>query len=200
LNRLKQAIDCCAAAGTTHLVGPLHSALGEFSGAGRTVDEWNRAKEILGQAGDHAKANNVTLVVEYLNRFECYFLNSAADAGQFCRELGHSHVKTMYDTFHANIEEKSITQAVKAAADQIVHVHISENDRSTPGEGGVNWDETFKVLKDIHYDGWLMIEAFGLALPELAAATRIWRRMFPSEEYLAKNGLKFMKSRWEAKS
>ncbi len=200
LNRLKQAIDCCAAAGTTHLVGPLHSALGEFSGAGRTVDEWNRAKEILGQAGDHAQANNVTLVVEYLNRFECYFLNSAADAGQFCRELGHSHVKTMYDTFHANIEEKSITQAVKAAADQIVHVHISENDRSTPGEGGVNWDETFKVLKEIHYDGWLMIEAFGLALPELAAATRIWRRMFPSEEYLAKNGLKFMKSRWESKS
>ncbi len=200
LNRLKQAIDCCAAAGTTHLVGPLHSALGEFSGAGRTQEEWNRAKDILSEAGDHARANNVTLVVEYLNRFECYFLNCAADAAQFCREVGHSHVKTMYDTFHANIEEKSITQAVKAAADQIVHVHISENDRSTPGEGGVNWDETFTALKDIKYDGWLMIEAFGLALPELAAATRIWRRMFPSEEYLAKNGLKFMKSRWEAKS
>jgi len=200
LNRLKQAIDCCAAAGTTHLVGPLHSALGEFSGAGRTQEEWNRAKDILSEAGDHARANNVTLVVEYLNRFECYFLNCAADAAQFCREVGHSHVKTMYDTFHANIEEKSITQALKAAADQIVHVHISENDRSTPGEGGVNWDETFTALKDIKYDGWLMIEAFGLALPELAAATRIWRRMFPSEEYLAKNGLKFMKSRWEAKS
>ncbi len=200
LARLKQAIDCCAAAGATHLCGPIHSALGEFSGAGRTTDEWNRAKDVLAKAGDHAKANGVTLVVEYLNRFECYFLNSAADAGQFCRELGHSHVKTMYDTFHANIEEKSITQAVKACADQLVHVHISENDRSTPGEGGVNWDESFRALKSVHYDGWLMIEAFGLALPELAAATRIWRRMFPSEEHLAKNGLKFMKSRWEAKS
>ncbi len=200
LNRLKQAIDCCAAAGTTHLVGPIHSALGEFSGTGRTQEEWNRAQDILGQAGDYAKANNVTLVVEYLNRFECYFLNSAADAAQFCRELGHSHVKTMYDTFHANIEEKSITQAIKAAADQIVHVHISENDRSTPGDGGVNWDESFAALKSINYDGWLMIEAFGLALPELAAATRIWRRMFPSEEYLAKTGLQFMKSRWAEKS
>lgn len=194
LNRLKQAVDCCAAAGATHLCGPIHSALGEFSGTGRTEDEWNRAKDVLSQAGDHAKANNVTLVVEYLNRFECYFLNCAADAGQFCRELGHTHVKTMYDTFHANIEEKSITQAVKAAADQIVHVHISENDRSTPGDGGVNWDETFAALKSINYDGWLMIEAFGLALPELAAATRIWRRMFPTEEYLATNGLNFMKS------
>ncbi len=200
LNRLKQAIDCCAAAGATHLCGPIHSALGEFSGAGRTTDEWNRAKDVLAKAGDHAQANGVTLVVEYLNRFECYFLNSAADAGQFCRELGHSHVKTMYDTFHANIEEKSITQAVKACADQLVHVHISENDRSTPGEGGVNWDESFRALKSVNYDGWLMIEAFGLALPELAAATRIWRRMFPSEEHLARTGLKFMKERWAAKS
>ena len=200
LARLQQAIDCCAAAGATQLCGPIHSALGEFSGTGRTEDEWNRAKDILSQAGDYAKANNVTLVVEYLNRFECYFLNCAADAGLFCRELGHSHVKTMYDSFHANIEEKSITQAVKACADQLVHVHISENDRSTPGDGGINWDETFRALKNVKYDGWLMIEAFGLALPELAAATRIWRRMFPSEEYLARNGLQFMKSSWEGRS
>lgn len=200
LTRLKLAIDCCAAAGSTHLCGPIHSALGEFSGTGRTADEWNRAKDILSQAGDYAKEHGVTLVVEYLNRFECYFLNCAADAGTFCRELGHSHVKTMYDTFHANIEEKSITQAVKACADQLVHVHISENDRSTPGDGGVNWDESFLALKNANYDGWLTIEAFGLALPELAAATRIWRRMFPSEEYLAKNGLQFMKSSWEGRS
>lgn len=197
LERLKKAVDACAAAGATHLCGPIHSALGEFTGAGRTADEWKRAGEVLSQAADHAKANNVTLVVEYLNRFECYFLNTAVDAARFCREIGHSHLKTMYDTFHANIEEKSITAAVMACADQLVHVHISENDRSTPGEGGVNWDESFEALRKINYDGWMMIEAFGLALPELAAATRIWRRMFPSEQHLAVNGLRFMRSRWE---
>lgn len=196
LERLKKAIDACAAAGATHLCGPIHSALGEFTGAGRTADEWKWAGEILSQAADHAKANNLTLVVEYLNRFECYFLNSAADAARFCREIGHSNLKMMYDTFHANIEEKSITHAVMSCADQMVHVHISENDRSTPGEGGINWDESFSALRKINYDGWLMIEAFGLALPELAAATRIWRRMFPTEEHLAVNGLRFMKSRW----
>lgn len=197
LERLKKAVDACAAAGATHLCGPIHSALGEFTGAGRTADEWKRAGEVLSLAADHAKANNVTLVVEYLNRFECYFLNTAVDAARFCREIGHSHLKTMYDTFHANIEEKSITAAVMACADQLVHVHISENDRSTPGEGGVNWDESFEALRKINYDGWMMIEAFGLALPELAAATRIWRRMFPSEQHLAVNGLRFMRSRWE---
>jgi len=199
LDHLKKAIDMCALAGATHLCGPIHSALGEFSGAGRTTDEWNRAKEILSQAADYAKQNNVTLVVEYLNRFECYFLNCAADAGQFCREVGHSHLKTMYDTFHANIEEKSITDAVQACSDQMVHVHISENDRSTPGMGGVNWDESFAALKKVGYDnGYLMIEAFGLALPDLAAATRVWRKMFDTELKLAEDGLKFMKQRWES--
>ena len=194
VERLKKAIDSVAAAGGTHLCGPIHSALGEFTGQGRTDDEWNWGKESLAKAADHAKANNVTLVVEYLNRFECYFLNCAEDTARFCREVNHPNLKMMYDTFHANIEEKSPRAAIESCKDQMVHVHISENDRSTPGEGGVNWDENFAALKDVGYDGWLMIEAFGLALPELAAATKIWRRMYPSEEHLAKEGLKFMKS------
>lgn len=198
VEHLKKAVDMCALAGATHLCGPIHSALGEFSGSGRTEDEWNWARESLSKAADYAKENNVTLVVEYLNRFECYFLNCAEDAGRFCREVGHSHLKTMYDTFHANIEEKSITDAVKACSDQLVHVHISENDRSTPGQGGVNWDESFAALKEVGYDnGYLMIEAFGLALPDLAAATRVWRKMFDTELKLAEEGLQFMKSRWE---
>ncbi|MCX7421552.1 MAG: sugar phosphate isomerase/epimerase [Planctomycetia bacterium] len=195
LDNLKKAIDCCHAAGVTHLCGPIHSALGSFTGQGPTVDERTWAKEVLTKAGDCAKQANVTLVVESLNRFECYFLNSVPDAAKFCREVGHSHVKTMYDTFHANIEEKCITTALKTSIDQIAHVHISENDRSTPGEGGVNWDETWKALKEVNYDGWLVVEAFGLALPALAAATKIWRRMFTDELTLATNALKFMKTR-----
>ncbi|MCA9016064.1 MAG: sugar phosphate isomerase/epimerase, partial [Planctomycetaceae bacterium] len=183
--------------GATHICGPIHSALGEFTGSGRTADEWNYGKETLAKAADYAQTLDVTLVCEYLNRFECYFLNCAEDCARFTREVNHPNLKMMYDSFHANIEEKSITGAVKACADQMVHVHISENDRSTPGEGGVNWDETFSALKEVNYDGWLMIEAFGLALPDLAAATRIWRKMFPSEEHLATKGLEFMKTRWE---
>ena len=195
LARLKSAIDACQAAGATHLCGPIHSALGEFTGQGLTEDEWNWAKEILSQAADYAAQANVTLVAEYLNRFECYFLNCAEDCAKFCREVNHPSLKMMYDSFHANIEEKNIHEAIQACKDQMVHVHISENDRSTPGEGNIRWDETFAALKEVNYDGWMTIEAFGLALPELAAATRIWRRMYPSEEHLAKEGLAFMKGK-----
>lgn len=195
LARLKKAIDMCAASGATNLCGPIHSALGTFSGSGATPDEWKRGLEILTKAADHAKANNVTLVVEYLNRFECYFLTNAADDAKFCREANHPNLKMMYDTFHANIEEKNLADAMRGCWDQVVHVHISENDRSTPGEGHVDWDTTFRMLKELKYDGWLMVEAFGLALPALAAATKIWRRMFPSEEYLSRQALAFMKQR-----
>jgi hypothetical protein len=90
--------------------------------------------------------------------------------------------------------------ALKTCSDVMVHVHISENDRSTPGQGQVHWQETFDTLKKIRYDGWLTIEAFGLALPSLAAATKIWRKMFVSEEQLATDGLRFMKREWAKRS
>jgi D-psicose/D-tagatose/L-ribulose 3-epimerase len=197
VERLKLAVDCCAAAGAFHLCGPFHSALGEFTGSGRTDDEWNAGKEVLSQVADHAKANNVTMVMEYLNRFECYFLNCAEDTARFCREVDHSHLKMMYDTFHANIEEKCLAGAIKECADQTVHVHISENDRSTPGEGNVDWKTSWDTLREVGYDGPFVVEAFGLALPDLAAATKIWRRMYPSEDYLCENALKFMKANWD---
>lgn len=190
----QRVLDCCAAAGATTLVGPFHSALGHFSGRSRTDDEWKWGVECMRAVAEHAGKVHVTLGVEPLNRFETYLLNTHADAARFCREVGHPRCRMMYDTFHANIEEKSIPLALAACADMLCHVHISENDRSTPGQGLVRWRETFDALKSINYDGWLMVEAFGLALPELAAATKIWRRMFESEEQLSRDALAFMRS------
>lgn len=190
----KKTLDCCAAVGAETLVGPYHSALGHFSGAGPTQDEWKWGVESMRAVAEHAGKVKVKLGVEALNRFECYFLNAHADAARFAREVNHPACGIMYDTFHSNIEEKSIPKALKEIKDVLCHIHISENDRSTPGKGNVRWRKNFDSIIDIGYDGWLVIEAFGLALPELAAATRIWRRMFDDELTLAKEGLEFMKS------
>jgi D-psicose/D-tagatose/L-ribulose 3-epimerase len=189
-----KVLDCCAAIGATHLAGPFHSALGHFSGKGRTTDEWKWGLESMRAVAEHAAKCNVTLAVECLNRFETYLLNTHADAARFCREIDHPNCRMMYDTFHANIEEKCITEAIHACADMLCHVHISENDRSTPGRGNIRWCENFDALKQVGYNGWMMVEAFGLALPELAAATKIWRRMFESEEQLSRDALAFMKA------
>ena len=189
-----RTVDCCQASGCTHLVGPYHSAIGVFSGAGPTDDEWKWGVESMQQVAEHAGQAGGMLGVECLNRFECYLLNCHADAARFVREVDHPNCKMMYDTFHANIEEKNIATAINDCADVLVHVHISENDRSTPGQGDVKWDETFDALRSVNYDGWMGVEAFGLALPEIAAATKIWRRMYDSEEQLARDALAFMRA------
>ncbi|MCR9116915.1 MAG: sugar phosphate isomerase/epimerase [bacterium] len=195
-----KTLDCCAAMGATHLVGPYHSAIGEFSGAGPTADEWKWGVESMRSVAEHAGSVGVTLGVECLNRFETYLLNTHADSAKFAREVDHDACKVMYDTFHSNIEEKDPAQAIRDCSDVLCHVHISENDRSTPGSGNVRWKENFDALKEVGYDGLFVIEAFGLALPEISAATKIWRRMYESEEQLASDGLKFMKSEWEKRS
>jgi D-psicose/D-tagatose/L-ribulose 3-epimerase len=189
----KAAIDSCAAVGAETLVGPFHSAIGVFSGTPPTRDEWQWGVESMQRVAEHAAKCGVDLGVEPLNRFECYLLNSHADAARFVREVGHPNCRVLYDTFHANIEEKHVGEAVRACADVLGHVHISENDRSTPGRGAVRWNETFDALAGVGYDGWLVVEAFGMALPEIAAATKIWRRMFDTEDQLAKEALQFVK-------
>ena len=190
----KRTLDCCQALGVQVLCGPYHSALGEFSGAGPTSDEWANGVESMRKVAEHAAKVDVLLAVEALNRFECYLANCMTDLSRFVAEVNHPSCKLMYDTFHANIEEKNPVQALRACAPYLGHVHISENDRSTPGLGNVRWEETFDVLKEIDYDRWLVVEAFGLYLPGIAAATKIWRPMFDSEEQLTRDALKFMKS------
>ncbi|MFP6586477.1 MAG: sugar phosphate isomerase/epimerase family protein, partial [Pirellulaceae bacterium] len=189
----KEALDNAAAVGAQSLVGPYHSALGVFSGAGPTADEWKWGVDSMRQVAEHAGSVGVMLGVECLNRFETYLLNTHSDAARFVREVDHPNCRMMYDTFHSNIEEKNIAEAIRSCQDVLTHVHISENDRSTPGTGNVNWQENFDTLMEVGYDGWMVVEAFGLALPEIAAATKIWRRMYDSEEQLARDALAFMK-------
>ena len=180
------------------LVGPYHSALGHFSGGGPTEDEKGRAADVLRQAAEFAAQARVMLGIEYLNRFECYFLTTAADALALVKRVDHPSFRMMYDTFHANIEEKAIGPTIASIAGHFIHVHISENDRGTPGSGHVHWDETFQALKKVGYDGWLVIEAFGRALPDLAAATKVWRYLFPSAEEVYTKGLALMQEKWRA--
>jgi len=195
---LKWAMDCSAAVGSTMLCGPFYQPLGVFTGQGPTEQEKQRAVEVHRQAAEFAAKANLTLAVEYLNRFECYFLNTMADAADYVKRVNHPSLGVLFDTFHANIEEKDPVGCIGPHIDIIKHVHISENDRGTPGKGHVDWAGTFKALRSGGYDGWLVIEAFGRALPDLAAATRVWRDFFPSSEEVYTEGLKFVKRQWEA--
>ena len=186
-------LESAAALGAPIICGPLGAPLGVFTGSGPLPEELDRAAAYLEEVAPYADEAGVTIALEYLNRFEMYLTNTAADLASLVRRVGHPRIRMMYDTFHAHIEEKDPRAAVRACADVLVHVHLSENDRSTPGTGQVPWDETFVAIREVDYDGWVVIEAFGDALPELAGATKIWRRMFESEEQLARDGAAFVR-------
>lgn len=193
---LNRMVECAAALGAPILSGPIHSAIGVFSGQMPERAERARSIDTLVRVAERGQRMGLRLAIEPLNRFECYLLNDTASAAAFAAEVG-AGAGILYDTFHAHIEEKDPAAAIRAHAGSIALVHVSENDRSTPGLGQVRWTETFDALKDTGYAGPLVVEAFGLALPELSAATRIWRKMFDDELELAQGALSFMRTSWE---
>ncbi len=195
VGHLAECIKATADAGARILAGPLYSPVGYLPGRRRTPDEWKWAVEAYQALGPVAAQHGVTLCIEPLNRFETYLLNTAADAAALCGEVNHPNIGVLFDTFHANIEEKDIAAGIRAAARHIKHVHTCENDRGTPGSGHVEWDAVFAALREIGYDGWLTIESFGFAIGGLSAAASIWRDLAPAPEIIAWEGIGFLKGK-----
>jgi D-psicose/D-tagatose/L-ribulose 3-epimerase len=192
---MEAVVDSCATVGSSILCGPHQVALGVFTGKGATDDEWKRSVEHLRRVAVYAAERGVVLAEEIVNRFELYHLNTLDQGIRLVDEVGHPNCKLHLDTFHAHIEEKDPAAAIRRAGSRIAHVHISENDRGVPGTGSVAWDANFAALRDIGYDGWLTVEAFGNFLPNLAAATKIWRPLFESEEQLAAEAHAFLRAK-----
>jgi D-psicose/D-tagatose/L-ribulose 3-epimerase len=113
-------------------------------------------------------------------------------------EIDHPNVGILFDTFHANIEEKDIGAGYRTVGKHLKHVHTCENDRGIPGSGHVEWPSVFQALRDLRYDGWLTIESFGFALPDLSAAAAIWRDIEATPESIAIEGVKFLRKNVKA--
>ncbi|MDD5110373.1 MAG: sugar phosphate isomerase/epimerase [Patescibacteria group bacterium] len=204
VDHLTWACEVSMILGSRILCGPLHSALGVLPNRAPTTDEMRelrtRAGDVLRRVTFQAQGYGVTLAIEFLNRFECFLVNTGAIARSLVDEVGHPATRMMWDTFHANIEENDpvATLAWLVKSGMISHVHLSANHRDIPGTGHIPWLETFRALRQNGYDGWLMIEAFGQNLPGLAAATKIWTPQITNPEEAAELGLKFIRETWNA--
>ncbi len=190
---IAEVLQSAAELGAELLVGPMYSPVGYFTGVRRTTEEWQRAVECW-QELRPIVAQTIPVAIEPLNRFETYFLNTADDAAALCDAIDDPNVGILIDTFHANIEEKSIGAALRRAGRHLKHLHTCENDRGIPGTGNVNWPEFFAAVKAAGYDGWLTIESFGFSLGDIAAAASIWRDLAPTPESIAFEGVKFLRA------
>lgn len=193
---LDWALDCAIALGAESIGGPLHAPIGHFTGSGPADIELQHGAEAHRTLAERAAANGLYVSLEHLNRFETYFLNTMDQARGYVERVDHPAFRIMYDTFHANIEEQSQVRAIDTLGNAMGVLHVSENDRGIPGRGQIDFAPIFAAARRNGFDGWVTLEAFGSGLPELAAATRVWRPLFPDFDTLFAESIAFIRQTW----
>lgn len=199
IEHLRAAADTVAAAGADTLTGVIYAPWGGTS-SGDRAGRLGRAADALGEVAPRFADRGITLGVEAVNRFETDLVNTAAEAVALAEASGADNVGAHLDTFHMNMEERSIRGALAAAGDRLVHVHLVDNDRGAPGHGHIDWDDVFAGLDDAGYDGWLGLELFVQAGLAVSADLRIWRAIEPDPTAAAAAGLAFVRDRLAATS
>ncbi len=185
----------CGEVGAKTFIGPMHSEIRRQRADPPPVREerWKRCVEGLAAVAREAEQVGIRVAVEVLNRYESDFLTTTADGVRLCRAVGNARLGLLLDTFHMNIEDRRIRDALRSAAGYVHHVHACENDRGAPGSGHLNWIEVRDALRDIGYDGVCTIESYNPDLPALVERTSFWRAVAPSQDELAREGLLFLR-------
>lgn len=195
VSNLKKAIDDAKLIGADILVGGIYQAHKYFTGTSATEQEWQWSADYLRACGAYAQQRGVRLGLEFLNRFEVFLINTSAECRRMVEEVGLPNVGVHYDTHHANIEDPDPRASLRHIQGVLNHVHLSESHRGTLGTGQVDWDTNFAALHEIDYQGWLVIEAFGTADRQLAAAANVWRNAFESPDALVRDAIAFVRER-----
>ena len=189
-------IDASEELGGDVVGGPMYSAVGKarLDDPGDREREWAYAVEGLKELSAYAEPKGVKLAFEPLNRFETDLVNVVDQGLKLIDEVGAPNLGFHLDTFHMHLEEKDSAAAIRKAGDRIFHFHACENDRGVPGTGQVKWQGVFEALSDVEYDGNVVIESFTPEVKSIARAVCIWREIAPSQDAIARDGLKFIKS------
>lgn len=197
---ITDCIEIARELGSPIFGGPVYSAVGKtrFVSPEQKQRERDWCIENLLEVGRIAADNGVVVGVEPLNRFETDMINTADQAIALVREIGHPNIRVQLDTFHCNIEDKNIADAVRKAGDLLCHVQGNESDRGTPGTGNFDWNGLSSALKEINYRGAMVIETFGEVSEEIARAASIWRPLANSSDELAVEGLAFYRKQFGA--
>ncbi|HXG49118.1 MAG TPA: sugar phosphate isomerase/epimerase, partial [Methylomirabilota bacterium] len=191
----KAIIDQAQAMGCPRVIGPIYSVVGKAD----AVEPAQQKKEFalvvknLKELAAHAAKRGVTLCIEPLNRFETDFLNTCEQGLKLIRAVGAPNVKLHLDTFHMNIEEKDPAAAIREAGPLLGHFHACGSGRGTPGHDHIDWKPIAQALKAIKYTGDVVIESFTTDVKVIARAAAIWRRIEPTRNEIAVDGIKFLR-------
>jgi D-psicose/D-tagatose/L-ribulose 3-epimerase len=192
---LRWLVDAAAELSSRCVCGPMYSSVGKahLEDPAARQAEWERSVSGVRELAVYAASKGVSLALEPLNRFETDMINVVDQGLRFIAETGMDNVGLHLDTFHMHLEEKSSAEAIRMAGKKIYHFHACENDRGVPGTGQVHWAAVAQALKEIGYDGPVVIESFTSQVKEIARAVCIWREIAPSQDAIAEQGLVFLR-------
>lgn len=193
IEHLKKCINICNDLEADCLGGVIYAPWGTYLSREDAKENIKYSHQNLRLLGEYAKEKGVTLALEMINRYETYFINTVEDGLGHLSEINHPNVKLHFDTFHANIEEKNIKQALIQADNQIHHVHFCENDRGIVGTGSIDWQEVKEGLEAIHYNRWITVENFVMPNCEVGKDTFIWRNIEKDGMRVAKESIQNIK-------
>ncbi|MHA1150125.1 MAG: sugar phosphate isomerase/epimerase family protein [Promethearchaeota archaeon] len=188
IERFKLALDHTKTIGAKKLGGVVYKAGGIFTGAAPTPEEWEYSVGCMKNIAKYAQKYNISIGIEQINRYETYFINTAADAVQYCKDVGEPNIFVLLDAHHIILEELSFYDIIVTTGDYLGHFHTSENNRGIPGTGLVDWEEIYRALKQINYTGWLVIESFYVGFGN------IWKPLVNNYDDIITKGLKNLKT------
>ncbi len=194
--KLQWVLDRAADLGSKVHCGPYHSAFATFESRAPEHDDYFRSAKVMYATAEYAESLGILCCPEALNRFECFLCNTMEQLDYLLKEVDHPNMKAMFDTHHANMEEKSLSKSIEFIAPKLAHFHISENDRGTPGSGHIDFDEVFQALAKANYQGRLTIEGFTRNDPDFANSIGVWRE-FSEPWDMAEKGYKLIKEMLE---
>lgn len=193
-NLMKQAINKTSELETDFLGGVLHGGIGVFSGNILTENEAEIITEVWSNVADYAKEKGVNIGIEPINRYETYVCNTAENVLDLISKTGKDNLFLHLDTFHMNIEENNFYDPIILAGNKLKHLHMTDSHRGMLGEGTVNWNELFEALKEINFEGNLVLENFSSSVPGMQQMVSLWQKSPHDAEELALGSLKFMKN------
>jgi D-psicose/D-tagatose/L-ribulose 3-epimerase len=195
LDFMKKVLDLMVLMDSPTLIGVVYSTVGRADVVPRKEyrQQWRTVVRNLKELSRYAEERGRTIAFEPLNRFETDFINTCDQGLQMISDVDNPALKLHLDTFHMNIEEKDSAAAIRKAGEHLGHFHACGCDRGTPGSDHIDWKSIAKALKDIDYQGDVVIESFTSDVTIIARAASIWRKIEPTREEIAYKGIKFLK-------
>lgn len=140
-----------------HMVSVVPGTVGKIVPDGRPEEEWQWAVNSLKEVYEYAEESGLLIGIEPINRFETYFINRGDQALALAQAVG-PNCGVCLDTFHMNIEEDDMFDAIRRAKGKLVGFHVADNNRMAPGMGNLNWNKIMDTLHEVGYDEVLSVE------------------------------------------